>query len=65
MRFSENNGTLCQPPTSKLAKWSKWQCAENDIGGAQNFMEILVHASFWLCLHVVEGRIDIGSRRTI
>jgi hypothetical protein len=35
------------------------------IGAAQESMEILVHASFWLFPYVVKGRIVIRSCATI
>lgn len=55
-------------PTSQLQKLQNGpngDVLKSDIGAAQKFIEILVHASFRLCPHVVEGRIDIGSCTTI
>jgi len=55
-------------PTARLQKLQDGQngnVLKHVIGATQKFMEILVYASFRLCPHVVEGRIDIGSRTTI
>ena len=53
------------PELQKLKNGPNGDVLKSDIGAAQNLMEILVHASFRLCPHVVEGRIDIGSRTAI
>lgn len=52
------------PRLQKLQDGPNGNVLKNDVGAAQKLLEIFVHASFRLFPHVVEGRIDIGSRTT-
>jgi hypothetical protein len=53
------------PRLPKLQNGPNGNVMRSDTGAAQKLMEILVHASFRHCLHIVEGGIDIGSRTAI
>lgn len=63
--FKEMSNVVLTTRFQKLHDGPNSDVLKRGIGAAQESMEILVHASFWLFPYIVECRIVIRSRAAI